>query len=207
MERLTPTTTNYQLITLPSGRTHDRVTLWSLPFIAGGTLFITARADLAFWVSGGFLVSGLIFGPDLDLYSFHYKRWGKLRWLWKPYQKAIKHRSIWSHGPIVGTVGRILYLSLWVGLAGLFYLGIAQFAGVKTYTGQQLIGIVKHSIESNLSVYLATFCGLELGAMSHYSSDWLVSTYKRSPFRNLFSPSSKLKTSSQKKMPARRAKK
>ena len=139
----------------------------------------TSRADLAFWVSSGFLVSGLIFGPDLDLYSFHYKRWGKLRWLWRPYQQAIKHRSIWSHGPIIGTIGRILYLSLWLGLVGLFYLGIAQLAGAKTYTGQQLIGILHHSIDRNLPVYIALFCGLELGAMSHYSSDWLVSTYKR----------------------------
>ena len=155
------------------------MTLWSLPIIAGGTLLTTSRADLAFWVSSGFLFSGLIFGPDLDLYSFHYKRWGKLRWLWRPYQKAIKHRSIWSHGPIIGTIGRILYLSLWLGLVGLFYLGIAQLAGAKTYTGQQLIGILHHSIESNFPVYVALFCGLELGAMSHYSSDWLVSTYKR----------------------------
>lgn len=184
---------------MPSGRTHDRVTLWSLPFIAGGTLYMTARADLAFWVSGGFLASGLIFGPDLDLYSFHYKRWGKLRWLWKPYQKAIKHRSIWSHGPIIGTVGRILYLGLWVGLVGLLYLGIGQLAGAKTYTGQQLIGIVRHSIEANFPVYLATFCGLELGAMSHYSSDWLVSTYKRSSLRNLFGNTSSFKTSSRSK--------
>lgn len=192
---------------MPSGRTHDRVTLWSLPFIAGGTLCATARADLAFWVSGGFLVSGLIFGPDLDLYSFHYKRWGKLRWLWKPYQQAIKHRSIWSHGPIIGTIGRVLYLGLWLGLASLFYLGIAQLAGAKTFTGQQLIGIVRHSIESNLPVYLATFCGLELGAMSHYASDWLVSTYKRSAFRTLFDSSSNLKTSSrQKKLPVKQAK-
>jgi uncharacterized metal-binding protein len=183
------------------------VTLWSLPFIAGGTLYATARADLAFWVSGGFLVSGLIFGPDLDLYSFHYKRWGKLRWLWKPYQKAIKHRSIWSHGPIIGTVGRIVYLGLWLGLASVLYLGIAQWAGVKTFTGQQLIEIVRHSIKSNLPVYLATFCGLELGAMSHYSSDWVVSTYKRSPLRNLFSSSSTLKPASRpKKLPVKQTK-
>jgi uncharacterized metal-binding protein len=192
---------------LPSGRTHDRVTLWSLPLIAGGTLFTTSRADLAFWVSGGFLFSGLIFGPDLDLYSFHYKRWGKLRWLWRPYQKAIKHRSIWSHGPIVGTIGRILYLSLWLGLAGLFYLGVAQLAGAKTYTGRELLGILQHSIESNLPVYIALFCGLELGAMSHYMSDWLVSTFKRSPLRNLFNrnPESNVQ-SKQKKMPVKQAK-
>ena len=183
------------------------MTLWSLPLIAGGTLFTTARADLAFWVSGGFLFSGLIFGPDLDLYSFHYKRWGKLRWLWRPYQQVIKHRSIWSHGPIIGTIGRILYLSLWVGLCGLFYLGIAQLAGAKTYTGQELVGILKYSIESNFPVYLALFCGLELGAMSHYTSDWLVSTFKRSPLRNLWQPSARVKSASrQKKLPVKQAK-
>ena len=173
----------------------------------------TSRADLAFWVSSGFLVSGLIFGPDLDLYSFHYKRWGKLRWLWRPYQQAIKHRSIWSHGPIIGTIGRILYLSLWLGLVGLFYLGIAQLAGAKTYTGQQLIGILYHSIESNFPVYIALFCGLELGAMSHYSSDWLVSTYKRfakgktrPSLKNLWHRHHKSVPSKQKKLPVKQAK-
>jgi uncharacterized metal-binding protein len=200
------------------------VTLWSLPIIAGGTLLTTYRADLAFWVSGGFLFSGLIFGPDLDLYSFHYKRWGKLRWLWRPYQKVIKHRSIWSHGPIIGTIGRILYLSLWLGLVGLFYLGIARFAGANTYTGQQLLGILQHSIARNSPVYLALFCGLELGAMSHYTSDWLVSTFKRftkgkatcversritpTPLQNLRQRNSKLKVGSkQKKLPVKQARK
>ncbi|WP_295619427.1 metal-binding protein [Chamaesiphon sp. GL140_3_metabinner_50] len=186
---------------MPSGRTHDRVTLWSLPILAGSTLLVTSRADLAFWVSSGFLVSGLIFGPDLDLYSIHYKRWGKLRWLWRPYQQALKHRSIWSHGPIIGTIGRIIYLSLWVGLLGLFLLGIAQFIGIKTYTGQQLLVILQQSIAKNSAIYIALFCGLELGAMSHYLSDWLVSTYKRfakskattTPFRNLDARKSTLK--------------
>ncbi len=168
---------------------------------------MTSRADLAFWVSGGFLVSGLIFGPDLDLYSFHYKRWGMLRWLWRPYQQAIKHRSIWSHGPIIGTVGRIFYVGLWVGLVGLFYLGISQLLGAKTYTGQQLVGIFRHSIDRHLPIYLALFCGLELGAMSHYSSDWLVSTCKRSPLRHLWQRDPKPQTAArQKKLPVKQAK-
>jgi uncharacterized metal-binding protein len=184
------------------------VTLWSLPLISGGTLLTTARADLAFWVSGGFLVSGLIFGPDLDLYSFHYKRWGKLRWLWRPYQKAIKHRSIWSHGPIIGTIGRIFYLSLWLGLVGLFYLAINQLVGGQTYTGRELIGRLQHSIESNSPVYIALFCGLELGAMSHYLSDWLVSTYKRSSLKKIWERNSQSKVPTrQKKMPVKQARK
>ena len=192
---------------MPSGRTHDRVTLWSLPIIAGGTLYATARADLAFWISGGFLFSGLIFGPDLDLYSFHYKRWGKLRWLWQPYQKAIKHRSIWSHGPIIGTIGRILYLSLWVSLAGLFYVGIVQLLWGQAYTGKQLLRIFHHSIDPDRLVYLALFCGLELGAMSHYVSDWLVSAFKRSPFGNRSQNSPKSTSSRPKKLPVKQVKK
>lgn len=201
---------------MPSGRTHDRVTLWSLPLIAGGTLYATARDDLAFWVSGGFLFSGLMFGPDLDLYSFHYKRWGRLRWLWRPYQQAIRHRSIWSHGPIVGTIGRILYLGLWLGLFGLIYLEIAHLAGAKTYTQQQLVAIFQHSIEAHFPIYLALFCGLELGAMSHYLSDWLVSTFKRfnkgkatpKPLRHLGNNDPRLKASArQKKMPVKQARK
>jgi uncharacterized metal-binding protein len=191
---------------LPSGRTHDRVTLWSLPLIAGGTLYATARADLAFWISGGFLFSGLIFGPDLDLYSFHYKRWGKLRWLWKPYQKAIKHRSIWSHGPIIGTICRILYLSLWLSLAGLFYLGIVQLLWGQAYTGRQLLKIFHHSIDRDRVVYLALFCGLELGAMSHYVSDWLVSKFKRSPFSNRSPHSPQSRPPRQKKSPIKQVK-
>jgi uncharacterized metal-binding protein len=192
------------------------VTLWSLPLIAGGTLYATSRADLAFWVSGGFLFSGLMFGPDLDLYSFHYQRWGILRWLWRPYQKAIKHRSMWSHGPIIGTIGRILYLSLWVGLCGLIYLKICHLAGAKTYTQQQLVAILQQSIAVHAPIYLALFCGLELGAMSHYMSDWLVSTFKRfakgkaapTPLRHLGNHNPRLKASDrQKKMPVKQARK
>ncbi|WP_295615131.1 metal-binding protein [Chamaesiphon sp. GL140_3_metabinner_50] len=120
------------------------------------------------------------------------------------YQQALKHRSIWSHGPIIGTIGRIVYLSLWVSLIGLFWLRIAQFIGIKTYTGQQLLVILQQSIAKNSAIYIALFCGLELGAMSHYLSDWLVSTYKRSPFRNLDARKSTLKVASKpKKVPTK----
>ncbi len=157
------------------------MTLWSLPLISVGTIYLTSRVDLAFWVSGGFLFSGLIFGPDLDLYSYHYKRWGKLKVLWRPYQKAIKHRSIWSHGPIVGTIGRLVYLGAWLGLVGIFCLGIFQLLTGHGYSGKNLIDMLIRSIAANYPVYLALLFGLELGAMSHYASDWLVSKYKRSP--------------------------
>ncbi len=75
---------------MPSGQTHDRITLWCLPAIAGCTYLLTqGDSDRTLIVAGAFLFSGLMFGPDLDIYSVQYKRWGYLRWLWIPYQKAI----------------------------------------------------------------------------------------------------------------------
>lgn len=164
---------------MPAGRIHDRITLWSLPIIAAGTLVLTSSAELTFWLSGGFLFSGLMFGPDLDLNSRQSMRWGVLKWIWVPYKKAIRHRSIWSHGLLVGTIGRIIYLSFWLALAGLFGLGVYQFFWGKAYTSKQLIPMFQQSLVRHKDVYISLFCGLELGAMSHFIADGLVSTSKR----------------------------
>jgi len=72
---------------MPSGQTHDRITLWSSLLVAGLT-FGHAKVATNLIVSGAFLFSGLMFGPDLDLYSVQYKRWGPLRLLWIPYQNS-----------------------------------------------------------------------------------------------------------------------
>lgn len=49
--------------------------------------------------------------PDLDINSRPYQRWGVLRWLWWPYQRLIRHRSVLSHSPFLGTAIRISYLT------------------------------------------------------------------------------------------------
>jgi len=86
---------------MPSGRTHDRITL-SSPFIAGLTFGYTqSRPNLI--VSGAFLFSGLMFGPDLDLHSVQYKRWGPTVAAVDTLPKTLRHRSLLSHGLIVGT--------------------------------------------------------------------------------------------------------
>ena len=99
---------------------------------------------------------------------------------------------------------------------GLFWLGISQFIGINTYTGQQLLNIFQQSIAKNYSIYIALFCGLELGAMSHYLSDWLVSAHKRfvkgkatpTPFRNLDVRKSTIKISAKpKKTPIKSSRK
>lgn len=170
---------------MPSGRLHDRITLWCLPLIAGGTFSLTRSSDFTLLTTGGFLFSGLMFGPDLDIHSRHFIRWGWLRLLWIPYQKTIRHRSVWSHGLIVGTVGRLLYLSLWVGL----FVGLgAAFA----YWGWKVQvdwghwgGLTIQGAYNYRGQVLALWLGLELGAISHVAADTIGSHMTRYQRRRL----------------------
>jgi uncharacterized metal-binding protein len=175
---------------MPSGRRHDSITLWTLPLVAGVTFERTGNGTLTLLLSGGYLFSGLMFGPDLDIYSRQYQRWGPLRWIWLPYRRHLRHRSFWSHGPLVGTAGRVLYLLAWLGLGG---VAIALVGAIGAYflsrlpdwhqvlqqcvnSGSQWAG---QSLQQDFSHWLAVLIGLELGAISHSLSDWLGSAYYR----------------------------
>jgi uncharacterized metal-binding protein len=164
---------------MPSGRTHDRITLWTLPWIGGLSYLLTRRGELVLIVAGGFLFSGLMFGPDLDIYSIQYQRWGIFRWLWFPYRVLISHRSALSHGLIVGTTLRLLYFLSFVALAGILGVAIAQFFWGFDWNWQQFVWQVVNSLQQKYrQEAIALLVGLELGAMSHFVSDWLVSTYQ-----------------------------
>ncbi len=121
-----------------------------------------------------------MFGPDLDIYSVQFQRWGKLRWLWLPYQKLLRHRSVFSHGLIIGTVVRVLYLGGCVLLVMMPVMALAQFAVGFDWHWQKstlyALAVLKNKYPSEA---IALFLGLELGAMSHSLSDWLASSYKR----------------------------
>ena len=173
---------------MPSGQTHDRITLWSLPVIAGSTYLLTqGSGDRTLIVAGAFLFSGLMFGPDLDIYSVQYKRWGCLRWLWIPYQKTLKHRSFFSHGLIIGTMLRILYLAIWLSILGVFAIGIAELWGGVSWNWQLWVTIAKkHTYE-----WILLFIGLEMGAISHILSDRLGSFVKRQQRNKIKKPIAK----------------
>ena len=97
---------------MASGRNHDRATaLWSLPWGLVVALVLGWRAGLIGATS--FLFGGLWLSPDLDTRSLALRRWGALQWLWWPYRTVLPHRSFWSHGPVIGTLLRLLLLLGW----------------------------------------------------------------------------------------------
>jgi len=165
---------------MPSGKTHDRITLWSLPWLVGACYGLTRSGDLSLLVAGSYLFSGLMFGPDLDIYSVQYKRWGILRWIWRPYQKMLSHRPLLSHGLLIGTILRLVYLVLILGVGVLLSLAIAQAFGIGQWQWQpsiqrQVWGISQHYFREAIAI----FVGLELGAISHGISDGVGSALRR----------------------------
>lgn len=183
---------------MPSGPIHDRITLWSLPPVGSLVFLGTQDGELTLIACGGYLLGGLMLGPDLDIYSRQFQRWGVFRSLWIPYQRALRHRSFWSHGFLVGTTLRLVYLGLWGLLLGSIGLGlwvaIGQLhqglqpglqPGLQSglhqwlHQGGQILGGVGRSIREHPLALAMAYGGLEAGAMSHSLSDWLDSTRKR----------------------------
>ena len=108
---------------MASGRNHDRSILFASPIV--GIIGVSYSIEVGIVAAAAHIVAGLYLSPDLDLVSKPYKRWGWLRWIWVPYQKLIPcHRHWLSHGVIVGSIVRLLYLAalllpLWVIFPGL----------------------------------------------------------------------------------------
>lgn len=164
---------------MPSGATHDRITLISLPIVSALTLFASQSASITLSVAGSFLFSGLMFGPDLDIYSVQFKRWGVLRWIWRPYQKSMRHRSWLSHGPIVGTLIRLAYLGCWIAAIGIAINGVATLNHGPLWSWHSMQKQLQSFALDHVWQGIAIFAGLELGALSHSWSDVLGSAWKK----------------------------
>lgn len=166
---------------MPSGKTHDRVTWICAPVVALLAWLISAKLSTTALATGCFVFAGLMFSGDLDLKSVQYKRWGFLRWIWLPYQRLVPHRSPFSHGPVLGTLTRLLYLSLWVLL--LFGLGsrLALWLRQDALLAQSRIatGTLAATLWARPDWLAAILAGLWLGALSHTAADETVSRFKR----------------------------
>jgi uncharacterized metal-binding protein len=168
---------------MPSGKTHDAITmLLAVPtFVAAWG--VTGSVALASVVTAAMLFGGLMFGPDLDIQSRQYTRWGVFRFVWLPYKWMFRHRSRWSHGIIFGTLIRVVYFVSVLTLvsAAAFYLYMSYVVGKPPDFAEYLRAW--RGFEAGLrwqgafkQLTLATLAGLWWGAASHTISDvtWSV---------------------------------
>lgn len=149
---------------MASGRQHDRLTLQlSLPF----ALLWWPALGLAGVASAlvGFLVGGLWLSPDLDTPSLPSHRWGPLGLLWLPYRRLLRHRSLLSHAPVLGTVGRLTYLG-----AVLLALSVA-LAPLGAPGPGHWIGAAGELWRRQGPLLLVALAGLEASAWLHLLQD------------------------------------
>ena len=97
---------------LATGRRHDQ-SIWSLSLPLGIVVGLVLGIDAGLIAAASCLAGGLWLSPDLDTRSNALRRWGMLGFLWWPYRRLIPHRSLWSHGPVLGTSVRLGVLLTW----------------------------------------------------------------------------------------------
>lgn len=117
---------------MPSGAVHAQCSLvLTVPAAAlayGACTHLPAQTQFYSAVAcGAGCLAGLILTPDLDQESISSSEYTLIKWtmglgflwamLWYPYARLLKHRSPWSHFPLVGTAGRLLYLGIFVAIA------------------------------------------------------------------------------------------
>jgi uncharacterized metal-binding protein len=156
---------------MADGKTHDAVGLSVAGAIAG--------FGVAYWLGNGspyVLYTGAVtawgiwmFGPDLDTQSNPSNRWGLLEFIWTPYQKATKHRSIWTHIPLLSTVIRVCYLSA---IGWCFWQGLVLLSpGIAAPFGEVIGGVVDWLGLSGRAGLWVLITGLFIGDLVHWLAD------------------------------------
>src|SRR5205814_926924 len=153
---------------MPDARTHDFITIVTAAAGAPAALNMNLP-DMgppnAIVLLGTYLVSGLLFSPDLDLHSSPYRRWRKLRWLWLPYQRLVPHRSWVSHSLFFGPLLRIVYLTVVLSLLTLLALGVLNLLVPVDPTGTllKITATISRWVEAHPSTVGYAALGLVLG--------------------------------------------
>ncbi|MGB5135077.1 MAG: DUF2227 family putative metal-binding protein [Prochlorococcaceae cyanobacterium] len=149
---------------MASGRAHDRATwLLALPF---GLLWAPSLGLGGLSCAGlGFLLGGLLLSPDLDTRSNATRRWGPLGVLWWPYRRALSHRSLLSHSPLLGTAGRLAYLT------ALALLAAALLAPLGTPPPPRMLAAALELWHGQGALLLSALAGLEASSWLHLIQD------------------------------------
>jgi uncharacterized metal-binding protein len=169
---------------MPSGRTHDAITLLLAAPAFAAAYAATGSIQAAAVVAVAFVFGGIMFGPDLDTVSRQYSRWGPFRFIWFPYRSFFKHRSRFSHGLIFGSLIRVIYFMGILTL--LLFTGAYAYSALSGIASARLLDLAKvwQPVGSYISqtfgdhFLLFVFLGLWLGAASHTFTDMAGSFVK-----------------------------
>ncbi len=157
------------MIDMASGKNHDRAITITTPIMLASAI-ASGHADVGLIATAAYYLGGMYLSPDLDLVSRPFKRWGFLRWFWLPYQRLIpRHRHWLSHGPVVGSVVRLVYLAALISPVWFLFPGLQQ---------TQWSGVTDTNV-------LAFLIGIELSALNHLLLDGLLIPLPKSVKRRL----------------------
>ena len=121
---------------MPSGKVHSIACLAVAGVSTSATFLLDGEWTRVVAIGAGAL-SGIICSPDLDVDAGHIgdtiirKYFGLIvekiiDVMLFPYRKIFKHRGFWSHFPVISTLVRLLYLSIWIGPI-IYWLGVWQW--------------------------------------------------------------------------------
>lgn len=169
---------------MPSAPTHDFVTLVTaaaaVPAMLYSTLPDVSPTNTSVLV-GSYLISGLLFSPDLDTHSRPYMRWRWLRFMWLPYQRLVPHRSRISHSLIMGPLIRALYFAVMLLLLGLAVYAIVNLLVPFDPTGT-LLQFARDAalwMQTHPWTVFYALAGFIFGGITHVLLDTVFSWVKR----------------------------
>lgn len=168
---------------MASGKTHDKITKLMSPFvliiffIINNYLLndITHSIILTILSVSIYIFAGYMFSGDLDTKSREFNRWGLLKFIWIPYQKLFRHRSIYTHGFLFGPLIRILYIYI-------IFLTVSSFMFSLTIISFSTFDLIYSTLLfflKNKLLILNIFLALFLGSGLHTLIDLLSSTFKK----------------------------
>ena len=177
---------------MSSGNTHDKVSIaaFTAQSIVLGYYCFHPEADIELVRQGAIALAGFAIGatwlsPDLDVNHLNTtcaKRWGCLKYLWKPYAIWFSHRGI-SHSLIIGTLSRVAYfLVVAVPLIGAIALltdvAIVMLFGLDASLLKWSRAIAQAQPDYFWPVWVPFLVGVEKSAITHYLCDFRLKFWK-----------------------------
>lgn len=164
-------------VSMASGKTHEWVTLAFLPPVWMVCRWVFQWSlGISVLVTTGTLIGGFWLSPDLDTRSRPFYRWGISRFIWWPYQWAFRHRSEWTHGILLASWLRLLYLSAVLALSyALASFVLSQYLGTHPLSPRQDI---LRFVHTHLKDILWLGIGIWFGSLLHILLDKLTSSLR-----------------------------